>query len=323
MELVRQAWREQGFSEQIVELLLAGNRQNTQSTYDSAWRNWCEWCLRRDVNPLSATLAAVLGFLTHLHSTGKAYNTVNVHRSMISKTLPLLDGLPVGVHPLVKKLMSACYNLNPPKPRYESTWDTDVVIKFVKESDEDVGLSLATLSQKTVTLLALASFLRVGELASIDFRSVSFSDGRVRFSLLSARKAQHDGPLQSFVLEELPDEKSCPVRALRAYVDRTAVRRNGVNINSLFISLRSPFAAVKPSSISRWIKTFLTAAGVDTSVFGAHSTRGAGASKATANGVSIDSVLRAGHWARESTFRRFYHREVEPSVASEVLRQRT
>ena len=61
------------------------------------------------------------------------------------------------VHPLVKKLMSACYNLNPPKPRYESTWDTDVVIQFVKESDEDVSLSLATLSQKTlhITLLAV------------------------------------------------------------------------------------------------------------------------------------------------------------------------
>ena len=95
--------------------------------------------------------------------------------------------------------------------------------------------------------MALALFLRVGELASIDFQSVVFSGGRVRFSLLNARKAQHDGPLQSFVLEELPDEKSCPVRALRAYFDRTAVRRNGVNINSLFISLRSPFAAVKPS----------------------------------------------------------------------------
>ena len=242
---------------------------------------------------------------------------------MISKTLPPLDGLPVGVHPLVKKLMSACYNLNPPRPRYESTWDTEVVIKFVKESDENVGLSLATLSQKAVTLLALASFLRVGELASIGFQSVVFSDGRVRFSLLNARKAQHDGPLQSFVLEELPDEKSCPVRALRAYVDRTAVRRNGVNINYLFISLRSPFAAVRPSSISRWIKTFMTAAGVDTSIFGAHSTRGAGASKAAANGVGIDSVLRAGHWARESTFRRFYRREVEPSVASVVLRQTT
>lgn len=242
---------------------------------------------------------------------------------MLSKTLSIIDGLPVGMHPLVKQLLSACFNLNPPKPRYESTWDSDIVIRYALASEPNESLSIASLSHKVVSLLALASLLRVGELSSIDFQSVRFADGRVCFALLKPMKAQHDGPLQSFMYEELPDEKCCPVKALRAYVDRTASRRNGVNINSLFIALRSPYAAVSPSTISRWIKSYLAAAGVDTSVFGAHSTRGAGASKATANGLSVDSVLRAGHWARESTFRRFYRREVEPSVASVVLRQRT
>ena len=56
-------------------------------------------------------------------------------------------------------------------------------------------------------------------------------------------------------------------------------------------------------------------------MFSAHSTRGAAASKAVAAGISVDTVLRAGHWASASTFRKFYHREVpaDPSLVEIVL----
>lgn len=65
---------------------------------------------------------------------------------------------------------------------------------------------------------------------------------------------------------------------------------------------------------------FIGSAGVDTTVFGSqHSTRGVAASKAIASGLAIDSILRAGHWASESTFRKFYQRDCKVSVASQVL----
>jgi hypothetical protein len=48
---------------------------------------------------------------------------------------------------------------------------------------------------------------------------------------------------------------------------------------------------------------------VDTSVFSAHFTRGAAASKAASAGVSIQTILKQGHWANESTFVKFYRRD--------------
>lgn len=253
-----------------------------------------------------------------------SYSTLNVHRSMLSKTLPPIDGRPVGTHPQVKTLLAGCYNSKPPKPRYESTWDPYVVVHFASSSHANSILPMGSLSQKCVTLLALASLLRVSELASIDLPSVAFVDGRVRFSLLKPRKAQHSGPLPSFSLPELPDAGSCPVKTLKAYLDRTAPHRNDQNNKSVFITLRSPFSAVTASTVSRWIKCYLAAAGVDTSVYSAHSTRGAAASKGAKSGLSTDAILRAGSWSRETTFSRFYQREVEPvSVASVVLRNET
>ncbi len=87
----------------------------------------------------------------------------------------------------------------------------------------------------------------------------------------------------------------------------------------VFIALVSPFREVSSNTISRWIKCFIGSAGVDTSVFSAHSTRGAAASKAATSGLSIDTILHAGCWAAESTINKFYRRESVPSVAAAVL----
>ena len=49
-------------------------------------------------------------------------------------------------------------------------------------------------------------------------------------------------------------------------------------------------------------------AGIDTSSFGAHSTRGAATSAAKSLGLSISDIMSAANWSRESTFKKFYCR---------------
>ena len=61
------------------------------------------------------------------------------------------------------------------------------------------------------------------------------------------------------------------------------------------------------SSIARWLKLGLEDAGVDTSIFKGHSTRGASSSKAAASGVTVSDILQAADWSSEGTFQRFYH----------------
>jgi hypothetical protein len=158
----------------LVNILLAGNRPATHAAYGSAWRNWVDWCLRRSENPLSPPLSSVLEFLASLHTEGKAYSTINVHRSMLSSTLPHIDNHPIGQHPLVKSLMNGCYNINPPKPKYNSIWDPELVVHFVSVLGKNYRLSIKDLSLKTVTLVALASLLRFSEIAAISTDSLIF-----------------------------------------------------------------------------------------------------------------------------------------------------
>lgn len=144
LEVVRNSFRSQGLSGYVSDLLVAGNRPATIAAYDSGWRNWVDWCFQRGSDSLSPSLAVVLEFLAELYRSGKSFSSINSHRSMLSKTLTPIDGHPIGCHPLVKNLLKACYNLNPPKAKYAATWDPEIVLSFVSTLGQNQTLDLPT-----------------------------------------------------------------------------------------------------------------------------------------------------------------------------------
>ena len=124
---------------------------------------------------------------------------------------------------------------------------------------------------------------------------------------LRPRKKQHSGPLQSFSIPAFTSSLVCPVKCFREYWTRTSTLRSS-SCQSLFVITKKPHTATSTSTLGRWIKKCLSDAGIDDSVFSAHSTRGASASKAATSGVPIESILRAASWSSESTFARHYNR---------------
>lgn len=214
LEVIGGCLKSQGFPDEVIELLLSAPRANTNAAYQSAWANWCDWCHRRDADPMSSGLKEVLRFLAGMFEEGKSYNTTNVHRCMLSSTLNLkASGLKdVGKHPLVVQLMKGIYQGKPPIPKYNATWDPSVVINhFVSTAGRTI--SLIQLARKTVTILALTTLtlLRCSELNSIQLDSVSFSATKVFFNLWVLRKSQRSGPLMRYSLDEWENPLICPV----------------------------------------------------------------------------------------------------------------
>ena len=280
-----------------------------------------DWCTERDSNPLSPNLTSVMNYLTSLFNSGYATASLNTHRSMLSMTLDPIDGHNIGEHPLVIQLLKGCYNLNPPKPRYESFWDPDLVLSYFNSLGDNSSLGLYALSKKLAMLLALSTISRVSEICSISFPSISFSDMAVKFSFSRLKKAQTSGPLKSCVLPRLKG-LCCPVECLESYLNATKQFRVSNNNSSLFLSIKRPHRPIRPSTLGHWLKSCLQDAGLHKDSFSAHSTRGAAASKAILKGVQIESVLQSAHWSSQSTFRKFYHRDlISVSVPEAVLAQ--
>ena len=107
---------------------------------------------------------------------------------------------------------------------------------------------------------------------------------------------------------------------LRVYEEKTlSLRSEVISENRLLISFRKPHKPVCSASIARWIKTVLKLAGIDTTLFKAHSVRAASTSAALRSGVSVRDIMSTADWSRESTFSRFYHKPSHKSIFGQTL----
>jgi len=104
------------------------------------------------------------------------------------------------------------------------------------------------------------------------------------------------------------DPELCPVRTLLVYRDKVANLR-GDN-TSLFVSYLPPHKSVTSRTLARWIKEILSAAGVDTAVWGPQATRAASAAHMrTARNLSLAQLCKLADWSQVSgVFEKFYHR---------------
>jgi hypothetical protein len=75
LEAIWGCLKNQGFPGEVVELLLSAPRANTNAAYQSAWVNWCDWCHRRDTDPMYSGVKEVLSFLVGMFKEDKSYNT--------------------------------------------------------------------------------------------------------------------------------------------------------------------------------------------------------------------------------------------------------
>ncbi|EZA57491.1 hypothetical protein X777_02393 [Ooceraea biroi] len=91
---------------------------------------------------------------------------------------------------------------------------------------------------------------------------------------------------------------------------------------SFFVSYRKPHNSVSSQTLGRWVKEILEAAGINVSIFSAHSTRHASTSYAARKGINIDEICRTAGWSKTSqVFARFYNRPViaDPSFQAVIL----
>jgi len=274
------------------------------------------WCDKRKINPFSPGINDVGNFLAQGHSDGLAYKTINTYRSCLSTSLPPIEGSDVGKHPLIVRLMRGIGLINPPKPRYGHTWNVKVVTDYIEGLNDNDKLSLRDLSYKLIILLLLSSGRRSCEITSLDLRYMIRKPEGTLFSIPILTKTQKGNSRPKEVLfPYFPlNKKLCVVSCLTEYIERTGPLRSD---QRLLISYRKPFKHVSSASVARWTKSILSDAGIDTSKFKAHSTRGASTTAAKENGVPLDCILDAADWSSE--FSRFYYRPASTTFGRGAL----
>ena len=324
MESIRKTLVAEGISERAAGLITSARRCGTTSNYQSSWRKWVSWCSEQQVVPITCHLNYVLDFLAYLYDMKYEYSTINSHRSAISAYHEFVDNQSVGQHPKVCKLLTGVFNKNPPKPRYTFIWDVEQVLDYIKSLPGNTELSNRLLLLKLTMLLFLTSAGRCHEICYLDIPYMIRTSSSIKFYFSKITKSWKKGKAPpSLEIKGFPIDKGlCVVSCIEEYLIRSESWRTKGQCQLLLSHLK-PHKEVQKSTISGWVKLVLKLAGIDISLFKAHSCRSGSTSKAKVMGLSMEAVLKRGQWSGKSTWQKHYFNPIEdkePCFESTILK---
>ena len=328
---LKRSARQSGFSNAVASQLTRCRRRSTCVNYQAKWVVYRSWCHRQGHSVSRPTVAKVADFLLFLRSTlSLSYSSIASYRSMLSGVFRFI--LPeLSSHFVLHDLLRS-FRLERSLPSSRiPPWDLKVVLRFLRGPPFEplASSSLRDLTQKVLLLVSLATARRVGELQAVA-RDVSFSGSDAFLSYLPEFRAKTESAvnplprsfcvrsLNSFV-GNLPDELLlCPVRALRAYLDRTSSVLP--RPRTLFVSPHSTARSLSKNALSFFIRDIISRAYSSSSSSSAasapssaraHSVCGIATSWAFAHNASLSSVLAAASWSSSTVFTSFYLSDVQ------------
>ena len=204
------------------------------------------------------------------------------------------------------------FELRPALPRYKLIWDLDIVFNYCRGRPSAPELSLKELTLKLTFQWTEMSDNQVMEL-TIDKCIFQITD-----KVKQTRIGTHIPPLS--LLAYPKEKKLCSISHLQEYLKRTNLFRK--ESKQLLLSHVKSHGPVRKDTISRWCKSVLSSAGIDTSKFKGHSTRAASSSHLANNNINIKDIMLSVGWSNERTFQKFYHRPSDPefNFGQEILR---
>ena len=179
--------------------------------------------------------------------------------------------------------------MRPPKAKYTVFWSVERVLNHLASWGNNQSLPLQKLTWKLAMLLALCSASRTSDLTKLSISHRVFSSGKVTF--YPTGLSSPDNLPTPIEFHAFSDNLLCPVKCLQRYEAVTASFRMKSEQEQLFLSINNQYSPVVSSSIAWWLTSVLTSSGVDTSIFSAHSTRGASTSAASLAGVTTQQIL--------------------------------
>ena len=161
--------------------------------------------------------------------------------------------------------MKGAFNLWPPQPRYEATWDVPKVLSYILYLGPSESLPLWDISWKLAMILALTRSSSSADLVKLDLRFRRFSPEGVIFQDAGLAKQSRVGkPRAEFFFPAFENATLCPVMTLRAYERRTeALQNQDTGSTKMFLAVVKPHKPVSSSTLVRWLKSLLEKASSD------------------------------------------------------------
>jgi site-specific recombinase XerD len=274
----------------------------TWRVYQSDWRAWRSWCFQFEKSPLPADPSDVAQFCHDRARAGRRHSTIcravaaiaKVHEASGCHFEREAPALTVALSAIGRRIGIAKHGKAPLL--------TADVLRLASTCDATpLGVR-----DRAMLLLVFAAGIRRGEAVALDLQDIEWRrDGAVL--LLRRSKTDQAGAGRIVPVRYGDHEKSCPLRALKAWVQLlSADLPEAVTTGPLFRAIvgKGHVSDRRVTGQMVWeaVKRRCRAAGLDPTAFGAHSLRSGHATQADENGADPNETRQQlGHKRLETT----------------------
>ena len=328
VETIIRLGRAKELSGQVSQRIIAARRPSTNELYQVRWKQFVLWCRKNKVSAIRPSVNNLCKFFIHLwEDKNLAVGTIKGFRSTLHSVLRHTN-LAINTNQDISDVIRSFVIEKPVVRRETVSWNVDVVLRFLC-SDRFEPLqsaSLKDLTKKTLFLVSLALAKRVSEIQALS-RAVGFSKEGAVVSLVLSFRAKNDNKYKdlprSFVIKDLTsivgreeERKLCPVRALRAYLERTRSFATG-HSDRLFVAPSNPSRPASKNAISFLLKKLIRQAHEELCPdllpilkVKPQEIRAVSTSLSYTHNLSLDAVIEAAQWRSNSVFASNYLKDV-------------
>ena len=202
--------------------LVAADAPATVRAYAADWRHFAKWCAVRGAAPMPASPALVGDYLSEL---GEAYARSTLRRKVAAIARANRHAghrLDTG-HPSIRDVLRGIGRLHGGPPKRAQALATEEIRRLVAVCDG----SLAGLRDRALLLVGFAGALRRSELCAIEAEHVTWRPRSLEL-LIPRSKTDPEGEGARLGIPRGRAEATCPVRALRAWLDAAAIEHGPV-----------------------------------------------------------------------------------------------
>lgn len=264
---------------------------NTRRGYASDWRQYTAWCLSHGVESLPATPETIALYIADMAGRLKPA-TLGRHLAAVSKAHSAAGyESPCAMrHAAVKAVWSGIRRLKGTAQVQKAPLLTADLRRMISALPD----SLIGRRDAAILLLGFAGAFRRSELAALKVGDVEFVEEGLKVTL---RRSKTDQDGKGFVkaIAYGSDPRSCPVRALRRWLDDA-----GINQGAIFRRVnrhgRLSESGISGQVVAIVLKRSCDSIGLETAKFSGHSLRAGCATQSAINGASEATIMRmTGH----------------------------
>ena len=283
------------YSERARQYAKEGKAENTKRAYQSAWRDFENWCMAQGHRAMPASVETIIEYLTSLADRGQKISTINVKRAAISSAHVMGSKNDPTKHGDVTILMKGITRTLARRGKTIPTKKEPLTLDALQAMLSTINLgTISGKRDKALLLLGYAGAFRRSELINANVEDVRTKKRDLIITLPTSKTDQEGEGLKKHI-EMLDDKTLCPVRAYRDYLNS-----GGINSGPIFRRLDRNGCItgdrLTAQSVALIIKRMAKDAGLDWRSFSGHSMRAGFVTSAhLANATDSDIMAQTGH----------------------------